>query len=54
MEVLPKTWVSPNNHLNLSDKKLNFSRLALKNKKSNHKTPEATNGDGLCNQEKMN
>ena len=43
MKVLPKTWVSPNNHLINSDQKLKLSRLALENKTKEPQNLKGTN-----------
>ena len=53
-QVLSKTWVSPNNHLILSDQKLKIFTLELENKTKNHKTSKATTEDRPCNQEVLN
>ena len=54
MEVLPKTWVSPNKRLILSQINSKLSRLAIENKTRNRKTSKATTEDGSCNQELIN
>ena len=54
MKDLPKTWVSSNNRLKISDKKIKNSRLGMENKKKKHKTSKAKTEHGPCKQEEIN
>ena len=55
VKFLPKTLVAPNNRLTISDQKFKILTSGIREQKQkNHKTPEATNGDGPCNQEEIN
>ena len=51
----PKTWVSSNNRLKLSDKKKSKTPdLAWRTKQRNHKTPRAKTKEEPCSQEEKN
>ena len=55
MKDLPKTWVSSNNRLKISDKKKSkFPVLAWRTKQKKHKTPKAKTEHGPFNQEEIN
>ena len=55
MKDLPKTWVSSNNRLKISDKKSQkISVLAWRTKQKKHKTPKAKTEHGPCKQEEIN
>ena len=55
MKDLPKTWVSSNNRLKISDKKKSkIPVLAWRTKQKKHKTPKAKTEHGPCKQEEIN
>ena len=55
MKDLPKTWVSSNNRLKISDKKKSKSPvLAWRTKQRNLKTPRAKTEQEPCKQEEKN
>ena len=43
MKDLPKTWVSSNNRLKISDKKIKKSRLGMENKTQEQQDPKSKN-----------
>ena len=55
MKDLSKTWVSPNNRLNISDQKLKtFTFGNREQNKGTTKPQKKTTEDGPCNQELIN
>ena len=55
MKDLPKTWVSSNNRLKISDKKKSkIPALAWRTKQKKHKTPKAKTEHAPCKQEEIN
>ena len=55
MKDLPKTWVSSNNRLKISDQKKSKNPvLAWRKKQKKHKTPKAKTEHGPCKQEEIN
>ena len=57
MKVLSKTWVSPNNRLNISDQKLETFTFGIREQNKGTTKPQkqqATTEDGPCNQEEIN
>ena len=55
MKDLPKTWVSSNNRLKISDKKKSkIPVLAWRTKQKKHKTPKAKTEHAPCKQEEIN
>ena len=51
MKDIPKTWVSSNNRLKISDKKIPV--LAWRTKQKKHKTPKAKTEHWPCKQEEI-
>ena len=43
MQVLPKTWVSPNNRLNISDQKLKIFTFGIREQKKEPQKPKGNN-----------
>ena len=43
MKDIPKTWVSSNNRLKISDKKIKNSRLGMENKTKETQDPKGKN-----------
>ena len=54
MKDLPKTWVSSNNRLKISDKKNQKIPSWHGEQKKKHKTPKAKTEHGPCKQEEIN